>query len=254
MTECLECHTMFSPTGREEICGEKCRTIRYRRQKDEQWARKKAQMPVKEDILCPYCMTMFTPMRRDTKVCSNSECQRKRNIDTVMHRKAGDAGVRVTKEKQTKKSYDNILPSKYKIANFTYSKLLKQCVKNVSTNHNKEASFGISKIVRAKATDLMQKKIKAMDPLAESTKLLLLERAYIIEFEKEKLRMNIKNTLDQEKTDGDYTLQEIGMVLGVSRERARQLEADAVKMMQRPGPARLLRNYLDFQISTEFKI
>ncbi len=245
---------MFSPTGREEICGEKCRAIRYRRQKDEQWARKKARMPVRDDILCPYCMTMFTPIRRDTTVCSNSECQRKRNIDTVMNRRAGDVGVRVTKEKQTKKKYDNIITSEYKIADFTYSKLLQKCIKKVATNHNAVATGGISKITRARATDLIQREIGKMDPKAESTKLLLLEREYIIEFEKEKLRMNIKNTLNQDKIDGDYTLQEIGAVLGVSRERSRQLEAEAVKMMQRPGPARILRDYLSNQEPLQYKI
>jgi DNA-directed RNA polymerase sigma subunit (sigma70/sigma32) len=197
---------------------------------------------------------MFTPTRADSTACLKPNCQRKRNIENTARIKAGGDGARVRRAKQTQKGYDEILTSKYKIENFTYSKLLKQCIREVINNHNKDAATGPSKIVRAKAADLIQKKMKAMDPLDETTKLMYLERDYIIEFEKEKLRMNIKNTLNQDKIDGDYTLQEIGDVLGVTRERTRQLEADATKMMQRPGPARILRDYLDFQISTEHKM
>ncbi len=41
----------------------------------------------------------------------------------------------------------------------------------------------------------------------------------------------------------DLTLEEIGLVLGVTRERVRQIEASALKKLKHPRIGRVLRNY-----------
>ena len=43
-----------------------------------------------------------------------------------------------------------------------------------------------------------------------------------------------------------YTLQEIGRMFSVTRERVRQIEAEAIVKLQRPGPSRKLAGYLDW--------
>ena len=40
------------------------------------------------------------------------------------------------------------------------------------------------------------------------------------------------------------TLEEIGLILGITRERVRQIEASALKKLKRPKYARKLRDYL----------
>jgi len=40
------------------------------------------------------------------------------------------------------------------------------------------------------------------------------------------------------------TLEEIGLILGITRERVRQIEASALKKLKHPKYARKLRDYL----------
>lgn len=47
---------------------------------------------------------------------------------------------------------------------------------------------------------------------------------------------NIKN--------GDYTLEEIAKMLGITRERVRQIEAQAIKKLKSPQYGKKLREYL----------
>ncbi len=42
----------------------------------------------------------------------------------------------------------------------------------------------------------------------------------------------------------DLTLEEIGLVLGVTRERVRQIEASALKKLRHPRIGRILREYM----------
>lgn len=44
--------------------------------------------------------------------------------------------------------------------------------------------------------------------------------------------------------DDDMTLEEIGQIYGVTRERIRQIEAKALKKLGHPGRARFLRELL----------
>jgi RNA polymerase primary sigma factor len=45
-----------------------------------------------------------------------------------------------------------------------------------------------------------------------------------------------------------YTLQEIGRIFSVTRERIRQIESEAIRKLQRPGPSRKLAGFLDRSI------
>ena len=43
-----------------------------------------------------------------------------------------------------------------------------------------------------------------------------------------------------------YTLQEIGRIFSVTRERVRQIEAEAIRKLQDPGPSRKLADFVEF--------
>ena len=43
----------------------------------------------------------------------------------------------------------------------------------------------------------------------------------------------------------DLTLEEIGLVLGVTRERVRQIEVSALKKLRHPSTGRRLRKYIE---------
>ncbi len=45
-----------------------------------------------------------------------------------------------------------------------------------------------------------------------------------------------------------YTLQEIGRIFSVTRERVRQIEAEAIRKLQYPGPTRKLAAFVDHRL------
>ena len=57
---------------------------------------------------------------------------------------------------------------------------------------------------------------------------------------------NIKCINENLKYHGsaDLTLAEIGLILGVTRERVRQIEASAIKKLKHPKIGRILREYM----------
>jgi len=84
------------------------------------------------------------------------------------------------------------------------------------------------------------------DPLAGTNQAMLRSRItdvlQTLDYrEREILRMRYGLADSQE-----YTLQEIGRIFSVTRERVRQIEAEAIVKLQRPGPSRKLAGYLDW--------
>lgn len=45
--------------------------------------------------------------------------------------------------------------------------------------------------------------------------------------------------------NGDYTLEEIAKMLGITRERVRQIEAQALKKLKSPKIGRKLKDYIN---------
>ena len=62
-----------------------------------------------------------------------------------------------------------------------------------------------------------------------------------------KCNHNIKRINHSLKHNGasGLTLEEIGLILGVTRERVRQIETSALKKLRHPSTGRLLREYLE---------
>jgi hypothetical protein len=74
----------------------------------------------------------------------------------------------------------------------------------------------------------------------ELGKLLKLEREYIRRKEKDDLMIEIERVTG-DFVGGAYTLAEIGEVLGLTRERVRQLESSGLKLMKHPNVLRALK-------------
>ncbi len=51
-------------------------------------------------------------------------------------------------------------------------------------------------------------------------------------------------TLNTSKLQGDFTLEEIAKILGITRERVRQIEQMAIKKLKHPKASKNLRDYL----------
>ena len=91
----------------------------------------------------------------------------------------------------------------------------------------------------------MNKYIKSFPIDHPKRKMLQLEKEYRITLEKRTLRWNIFQALGIEHSAGDiYPLQDVGKVLGVTRERVRQLETGALKRLSVPENTRVLKEYL----------
>ena len=73
-------------------------------------------------------------------------------------------------------------------------------------------------------------------------KQLKLEKEYIRALEKRELSIQIEIKTGTQ-AGGAYTLAEIGDVLGLTRERVRQLEASAIKVLKHPSSGRIFKTY-----------
>ncbi len=137
---------------------------------------------------------------------------------------------------------------------FKYTKLMEEAIgseKSSRALHNRsvdknERASGSEKLTKVKA---LRKVRQFMDGLAkgdEYDRLLLkqlrLERDYIRKKEMNKLIIEIERTTKR-AAGGSYNGAETGKVLGITRERVRQIEAAATKLLQHPSVARRLKAY-----------
>lgn len=95
--------------------------------------------------------------------------------------------------------------------------------------------------------ELEEAKAKAKrNPTLENENLVkILRKKYWSTFDWE-LNKRIEETIPKEKMSlqaGGYTLEEVGMVLGCTRERARQLESQALRKLKHPGVIKGLYQY-----------
>lgn len=64
----------------------------------------------------------------------------------------------------------------------------------------------------------------------------------------------VNNTLDKIGDVGSFTLEEIGQVLGVTRERVRQIEQSALNKLKHPRVGRKLSAYLGIHVQDESRL
>ncbi len=112
-----------------------------------------------------------------------------------------------------------------------------------------------SKLTRKKGLMKMDTHLQELTKGNELNRLkakeLRLEREYLWKLEENRLRSLIHEKLDIDNVSCDYTLQEIGKVLGISRERTRQIEDAAKKILKHHDLMRKLRPYADPDKDTE---
>lgn len=79
------------------------------------------------------------------------------------------------------------------------------------------------------------------------------ERKKLVNLSSELYNKQLKELLRAIKNDkgygGEYTLAEVGEVLGITRERVRQLESMALKKMRSPRVARNFSKYVDLRLN-----
>ena len=134
------------------------------------------------------------------------------------------------------------------IQNFKYIKLLNSFTRSHRAVYRDYTSVE-SKLTKKNALMRMDTHLKELARGDELDRLkakeLRLEREYIWKLEENRLRSLIHEKLDIDNVSCDYTLQEIGKVLGISRERTRQIEDAARKILKHHDLKRKLRPYAD---------
>lgn len=136
--------------------------------------------------------------------------------------------------------YQALFKSPLDIESFKFTKLLKEHIKIAAKGQQHQHN----KLARSKAILEIYKALSRMDKTSIYYEEMMLEIEYIREVEKVRLRLNIMHTLNTTSAGGDYTLNEIGKVLGISRERSRQLEDAAVRLIKHPSIVAKVRDYL----------
>ena len=139
------------------------------------------------------------------------------------------------------------------IKRFKYNALLKKAINEESASlycsfENKKGRIsGVAKLAKAKAVNQVQlhiTKLKASDDIYHKLlgKELALEKEYLRVYEKQKIINHIENKTGQ-NARGVYTLAEIGQIFGLTRERVRQIQSSAEKVLKHPNVAKKLKDY-----------
>jgi hypothetical protein len=231
---CRHCGVHFVPDNVQvEVCGKECKKARAKKRNQKQADALKRKTIAKRAATaeqpCIICGTMFKPIREDGVTCGATKCKNERS---KVHRKT-------SKTEQNEKTYNDRLKSKLNIDKFDLTKKLK-ARKKTEMDLMKSTN---SKLAETKALEYVSRYIKDLDKSSDEYKILTLERDYIRQFQIDRLRANIKAVLHTEHESCDYSLQDIGNVLGITRERVRQIETNAMKLIKRPNVARELKEY-----------
>ena len=140
------------------------------------------------------------------------------------------------------------------ISQFKYTKLLNRYTaeenayireKNKSKK-KKERISGVFRLARSKGVRKISKFIdilKGGDTYERLlAKELMLEKEYIRVSEKQRIIKEVEEYTGGGAV-GDYTLDEIGEIFGLTRERVRQIEDGVLKLLKHPAVGRALREY-----------
>lgn len=227
--KCEVCKTVIDPNSRsQKYCSPKCRRKKMNMRGDEK--RKEKRKAKEKDVgICEICRKEFTRRRKTSKVCRAPKC-------------IAEKVRRQTEQKQMSlNSYEKYPKDHLDIKNFEYVQRLEREYKSaLSVRRSDVHDRSALKIALQK----VNRHIKLLDITDPYKDLLTLQREYCRKLEKETLIWNIYKTLNivHRGTDS-YTLEEAGDVLGVSRERARQIETSAMKNIAIPDNSRLLKPY-----------
>jgi len=253
---CSACGKDFEPSYRHrKVCSDECKAVNAKKQNEIQVAKKKKQSLAKERTAkketCKICKKKFIPKKSDQITCLSKECQEARVRVSIKEKRKKDKTRKFRDREYVRIEVDQ------DIENFEYSKLLRQreaVIRARISGRRSEMSQQVVEEARRRAIVEINDEILTMGQ-SERKDLLKLEKEYIREKEKEELRLNIQLVLNNLNQNGNYTLEEAGMVLGISKERTRQIQDSLVKSrgggqvsrmgkLQRPDVVRKLRQYL----------
>ena len=185
---------------------------------------------------CKTCPTQMINPAPNQKWCD--ECKKKEKLVDKKNKK--DKRIPV----------DNMV-----ITNFKYYKILEGMVSEENkrlSKSNREAEksgrvSGVTKLARAKAIiklkGFIEELLRSDDEYEKLLgKELSLEKEYMRTAEKIDLIEAIEVSTGQ-PASGEYTLAEIGVIFGLTRERVRQLQSAAEKVLKHPSAGRVLREY-----------
>ena len=142
------------------------------------------------------------------------------------------------------------------IKKFKYYKLIEETMnteKSYRSTENKtlekkDRMSGSDKLLVIQSLNKMNRYMIALAKGNKTDRLLFkqlkLEKEYIRAKERRDLSILIEEKTGQ-TAGGMYKLAEIGRVLGLSRERIRQIEDSAMKSLRHPSVGRVIRNYTE---------
>jgi len=231
---CRHCGIHFVPNNVQvEVCSKECKKARAKKRTQKQADALKRKTMAKRAATpeqpCIICGKMFKPIREDGVTCGAKKCK---NARSKMHKQ-------IVKTEQNEKTYNDRLKSKLNIDKFDFIKKIKARKKTemvLMKNTN-------AKLAETKALEYISQYIKELDKSSDEYQILTLERDYIRQFQVDRLKANIKAVLHTEHEACDYSLQDIGTVLGITRERVRQIETNAMRLIKRPSVSRELKEY-----------
>jgi len=202
-----------------------------------------------------YCYECKVIVQKEISKTSNTKTKQKVPKKRV-HKKTERATKPKTVVKKNRNLYEDHhlgMFSKEEIENFKYSILVRDCTKAAKgfatkTRYKEEDRVsGSEKLARRKGINSVNKLILTLKSGSSKDILygqeLALEKEYVTAYEKQLLILMIEEQTGL-PVGGSYTLAEAGDILGVSRERSRQIEAAAEKVLKQPSVARQLKDMI----------